>query len=80
LPIIAKTESIARCVYCGADNVTAIDLRLPANAARSAARSLDEALAERGRARARWRWLTLASLPFVACSVWLLAILYRAGS
>jgi DNA-directed RNA polymerase subunit RPC12/RpoP len=79
LPSAARTESIARCVYCGADNVTAIDLRLPANAAKSAARSLDEALADRQRERARWRLLTLASVPFVALSVWLLVVLHRAG-
>lgn len=54
------------CVYCGAENVTGLNL-VPV-AARQAAQAgaLREALVERLRVRRRWRWRSLAALLLLA--------------
>ncbi len=61
------------CVYCGAENVTGLNL-IPVAAGEAAqAGALREALTERLRVRRRWRWRSLAALLLLAAcalSLW----------
>lgn len=56
------------CVYCGAENVTGLNLVPVAAAQAGQAGELRAALVERMRTRRRWRWLSLAALVLLAAS------------
>lgn len=70
--VVGKDEVVVRCVYCGADNVLGLDLRVKAGRERAAARSLGEALAWRSRERLRWRWRMMPALGLTALGGYLL--------
>lgn len=61
------------CAYCGAENVTGLNLVPVAAGEAAQAGALREALAERLRVRRRWRWRSLAALLLLgacALSLW----------
>lgn len=75
-PLPARETTVVQCVFCGASNVTGVDLRANTRRADSSAQSLDVALAEREVERARWRWRTLGSVPLFIASALLLRALW----
>ena len=65
-PLPALTPTVIECVYCGAANVTRVDLRGRARKAELSAASLEQALLGHHRERLAWR---LASVLGAACFV-----------
>ncbi len=72
-PLNAEPGNVlARCVYCGAENVLGLDVRGDAQKSRAQVDSLDDALFQRRNERARWRFsafIALALLVVVAIFV-----------
>lgn len=69
--------SIARCGYCGTDNILGIDLRPIADPLRAQRTTLEEAAATRRRERARWTAVALASAAGVAAAAGALLLALR---
>ena len=68
-PLRDAPEVVVRCVFCGAANLTGLDLRESAAEVSKHVSSLDDALAARAKERSYWRWRTLASVPLFVATV-----------
>ena len=68
LPALADDKIVARCVYCGADNVLGIQIGREASIAREESQSLDRALARRRHEHRVWRGFTIVALGLLVLS------------
>jgi len=70
-PLADRPEQLlVHCAYCGAENITGLDLRSEAHQEEKQARSLDEELSRRRRERTLWRLLALLSVGALGACVW----------
>jgi hypothetical protein len=65
-----------RCVFCSAMNLTTVDVVGCASRAKGTVKTLDHALDDRQRERARWRARAIASLPLLLMTAALLRLLW----
>lgn len=69
---VVADQLVARCVYCGTDNVLDIDVRREARPLGTARMSLQGALRKRKRHRWLWRSLAVGVVPLVVGGGWAL--------
>jgi hypothetical protein len=71
-PLPKRSTVVVACVYCGASNITGIDLRGNVARAKRSARSLEQAIRDRTTERQRWQLRTLGSIPLFALAAWVI--------
>ncbi len=71
-PLPKEPQTVVKCVYCGAANLTGLDLRSHESRAAESEASLMDAIDDRTRQRNTWRLRTLLSIPAFVVTVVLL--------
>jgi hypothetical protein len=70
--VVVADQLVARCVYCGTDNVLGIDVRREARPLGRARISLQSAIGKRTRERWLWRSLAVGAVPLIVFAGWTL--------
>jgi hypothetical protein len=66
------SATVVRCAFCGAANLTGVDLRALAGRREASTATLESALAARASRRRTWWLRTLASAPLFGVTTWIL--------
>jgi hypothetical protein len=76
-PLPARDTTVVQCVFCGASNVTGVDLRAQYGKTQRSTKSLEDELEDRRRERWKWRLRTLASVPIFVGSALLVRHMWK---
>lgn len=73
----AGAQTLIKCAYCDADNITGLDLRIQAGAAAAQHRSIDDELARRRHERRLWGLAGLGAVLVVVSLRWILPFAFQ---
>ena len=73
----AGEQMLVKCAYCDADNITGLDLRVPAGAAAAQHRSIDDELARRRHERRLWGLAMLGAVLVAVSFRWMVPFAFH---